>query len=445
MLPTSSDADDDDRVERPAMAEHRVATRTRRCPSTISPRISRWWPDLRPSPTGRRTTRSTQRRRRVAARSNVYRSCGDAPVRREDRARRGAARSAPRRPRRRGTSASGPSRPSAPMNPTSDAAERRPTAGSRGSSSLPSDPAGVVERPGQGRGTSAGRGRGSASPPARREREPAAVVRHPARTSPSGRPGRDDVRPQLVLGEGVAQGAGALGGQLARPPGPGGSGSPLAAPGPRGRPGRRPPASSVTTTHATPRARSAASGRTHDGSSEAVMTTAVIPRRSAADGRDERLDERRALPSASTAARSCMIFRCWRPPRSAGRNAVRPALTVMPDRAVLAGAPCRRSTPPPGSPPRPSTRRRGRPGRARWRSRMIQASAVCSRSNSLTWISPWRAVVFQWIRFIASPGAYGRTVVASGVVWSVRSRRRRGCPRGSPPAGASSGSGSSRG
>ena len=57
----------------------------------------------------------------------------------------------------------------------------------------------------------------------------------------------------------------------------------------------------------------------------------------------------------------------------------------------------------------------------RWRSRMIQASAVCSRSNSLTWISPWRAVDFQWIRLKLSPGAYGRTVVASGVVWSVRS------------------------
>ena len=52
---------------------------------------------------------------------------------------------------------------------------------------------------------------------------------------------------------------------------------------------------------------------------------------------------------------------------------------------------------------------------------MIHASAVCSRSNSLTWISPWRAVDFQWMRFMLSPGAYGRTVVASGVVWSVRS------------------------
>ena len=39
------------------------------------------------------------------------------------------------------------------------------------------------------------------------------------------------------------------------------------------------------------------------------------------------------------------------------------------------------------------------------RSRKIQASAVCSRSNSLTWISPNRAVVRQWILFIESPGA----------------------------------------
>ena len=39
----------------------------------------------------------------------------------------------------------------------------------------------------------------------------------------------------------------------------------------------------------------------------------------------------------------------------------------------------------------------------------------------MTWISPVLAVERQWIRFIESPGAYGRTVVASGVVWSVRS------------------------
>ena len=53
---------------------------------------------------------------------------------------------------------------------------------------------------------------------------------------------------------------------------------------------------------------------------------------------------------------------------------------------------------------------------------MIQASAVCSRSNSLTWMSPWRAVDFQWMRLNASPGAHGRTVETSGVDWSVRSR-----------------------
>ena len=52
---------------------------------------------------------------------------------------------------------------------------------------------------------------------------------------------------------------------------------------------------------------------------------------------------------------------------------------------------------------------------------MIHASAVCSRSNSLTWISPWRAVERQWMRFMLSPGAYGRTDVARGVVWRVRS------------------------
>ncbi len=51
----------------------------------------------------------------------------------------------------------------------------------------------------------------------------------------------------------------------------------------------------------------------------------------------------------------------------------------------------------------------------RSRSRTIQASAVVSRSNSLTWISPWRAVIFQWIRFMLSPGAHGRIVVARGV------------------------------
>jgi hypothetical protein len=80
----------------------------------------------------------------------------------------------------------------------------------------------------------------------------------------------------------------------------------------------------------------------------------------------------------------------------------------------------------------------------RWRSRMIQASAVVSRSNSLTWISPWRAVVFQWIRFIESPGAYGLTVVASGVVWSVRSGAEW-LPSSEAAGTRQSGSASSRG
>ncbi len=75
---------------------------------------------------------------------------------------------------------------------------------------------------------------------------------------------------------------------------------------------------------------------------------------------------------------------------------------------------------------------------------MIQASAVCSRSNSLTWISPWRAVVFQWIRFIASPGAYGRTEVAIGVVWRVRTGEAW-LPSSAAAGRRQRGSGSSRG
>ena len=149
------------------------------------------------------------------------------------------------------------------------------------------------------------------------------------------------------------------------------------------------------------------------------MMTAVMPRRSretdAMSVSTSGVEE-----SASTAARSCMIFWCWRPPRSAGRNAVRPALTVIPtarfsDQALSAiDAAARIAASVVDSSPRPAWT-------LRWRSRMIHASAVCSRSNSLTWISPWRAVERQWIRFMLSPGAYGRTVVASGVVWSVRS------------------------
>ena len=133
------------------------------------------------------------------------------------------------------------------------------------------------------------------------------------------------------------------------------------------------------------------------------MITAVIPRRSRPTLVIS-VSTSGELPSASTAASSCMILRCWRPPRSGGRKAVRPTLTVIPtarfswrarsaiDAAARTAASTVDSSPCPVWMPR-------------WRSRMIHASAVCSRSNSLTWISPWRAVVFQWIRFIASPGA----------------------------------------
>src|SRR3954453_10635267 len=53
-------------------------------------------------------------------------------------------------------------------------------------------------------------------------------------------------------------------------------------------------------------------------------------------------------------------------------------------------------------------------------SRKIQTSAVCSRSNSLTWRLLLRAVLFQWMRLYGSPGAYGRMPVACGVVCGVR-------------------------
>ena len=85
---------------------------------------------------------------------------------------------------------------------------------------------------------------------------------------------------QLVFGQGVAQGAGPLGRGSSAPVSRDGAAAGRAALGVRCVPGRTPAASTVTTTQATPRARSAASGRTHDGSSEAVMMTAVMPRRS---------------------------------------------------------------------------------------------------------------------------------------------------------------------
>ena len=115
-----------------------------------------------------------------------------------------------------------------------------------------------------------------------------------------------------------------------------------------------------------------------------------------------------------------MILSCWRPPRSAGstpaggRSPSCPTARFSTSALSAIDAAARTATSIVDSSPRPAWT-------AASRSRKIQASAVCSRSNSLTWMSPWRAVDCQWIRFKVSPGAHGRTVVASGVVWRVRS------------------------
>ena len=76
-------------------------------------------------------------------------------------------------------------------------------------------------------------------------------------------------------------------------------------------------ASSVTTTDPMPRVRSAAMGRIQTGSVEGVITIAVIPRRRR-PAVFTKHSTSGVLPSPSTAARSCMIFRCWRLPRSTG-------------------------------------------------------------------------------------------------------------------------------
>ena len=300
---------------------------------------------------------------------------------------------------------------------TRRARHRRGQAGSRCSRRWPRTSADVVERPGDRQARGPRRGPRSASPrPAR-----AAMRRvHRARTSPSGRPGVTR-GPAARTRRGRDGGPGRawpllLGGRVGRRPR-----SPARRRGShRLVAGRR-----VEGDHDARRRRAPgalASGLTQVGSSDEVMTTAVMPRRSRPDAWRRASRRAASLPSASTAARSCMILRCWRPPRSAGRSAVRAGVDGHARR--------------PGSRPSalsaidgrdPDGRLDGRLVAAsaawtpRWRSRKIQASAVCSRSNSLTWISPWRAVDFQWIRLKLSPGAHGRTVVASGVVWSVRS------------------------
>ena len=245
------------------------------------------------------------------------------------------------RSRRRGGSSSDPSRRSGPRTPTSDAADGRPASGSRSArrcrgragrrrATRPATrhitttrPTSASPRPAR---AAAGRATGRASivgpsaavirPGPRRAAGPGSTCRPSARTRPGRGAGRGRAwrRPRVGIGS------------AARTPG-------------RGLRRRRRPGegAGVERDHdaahaARAAARPAAGPRT--GSSEAVMTTAVMPRRSRATDADERLDER-GRRSASTAARSCMIFWCWRPPRSAGRCAVRPALTVMPDRPVL--------------------------------------------------------------------------------------------------------------
>ena len=109
-------------------------------------------------------------------------------------------------------------------------------------------------------------------------------------------------------------------------------------------------------------------------------------------------------PSASTAASSWRTLSRWRAPRSAGTTVIRCALTVSPTARFSPSAlsamdaAARTATSVVDSSPCPASF-------AASRSMKIHASAVCSRSNSLTWISPVRAVVRQWMRFIESPGA----------------------------------------
>ena len=75
---------------------------------------------------------------------------------------------------------------------------------------------------------------------------------------------------------------------------------------------------------------------------------------------------------------------------------------------------------------------------------MIQASAVCSRSNSLTWISPWRAVDRQWIRFMRRPArTAGRSWPAASTGASARAHAW--LPSRLAAGRRQAGSGSSRG
>ena len=139
--------------------------------------------------------------------------------------------------------------------------------------------------------------------------------------------GGDPVDGQLVLGERMAERPGLLVGRRPADSAPGSCRGGVAAvahasarsSGRRAARRRRPRRGSAAP----------ASGRTQPRSRDDVMTTAVIPRRSR--GRPPTsASASGSAPSASTAARSCMILRCWRPPRSAGRTGRRWPFVVSP-------------------------------------------------------------------------------------------------------------------
>ena len=170
------------------------------------------------------------------------------------------------------------------------------------------------------------RARGSASPP----RAGASAGRSSRQGLRQGLVGADHGDRHLELRQRVADARGSAGARPRRPP--------------RRRAARTRRWSSSTTTVPIPRVRSVASGRTNDGSCEAVMTIAVMPRRSrltpVTQGLGERrpavgLDRREQLEDLEPLA-GAAVGRQDRQPVAAGGHA---------RRRGSRRAPCRRSTP----------------------------------------------------------------------------------------------------